>query len=105
MKFVHSMYDLMPLQVELNFLFFRSTQTLVDFKEVTQSMAMHRRINVEIFGDLLPTESLPTDVQSAVGFLSSMPERLSQGDLPKRLFLTPLSEIPCTKGRRLQTSR
>ncbi|CAK8985797.1 unnamed protein product [Durusdinium trenchii] len=97
--------DLTKIEGEIDFWLGSYTQTLVERDDIKESSSASSSITVEIFGDLLPEGPLPGDVESAVRFMSAMPQQMvSQGDLPKRLFLTPLSELPCDEqaGRRLE---
>ena len=96
--------DIKKIEAEIDYFFGTATETIHDDEDVSESSDTYNNISVEIFGDVLAPENLPTDVKSAVLFMQSMPALLVDADLPKRIFLTPLTELFCEAGRRLQSS-
>ena len=98
--------NVQKIEGKIDFFFGSYTETLADKEDSSESSTFSSNIRVELFGDILPDGNLPTNLASALQFMSTMPRKMmSEGDLPKKVFLTPISELPCGGERRLQSAR
>ena len=107
------MYDksveIKKIRAKLDVGFLSTSKTLVDEEESSESSMSSDKIRVQIYGDLLPDNNMPTNVSAAITYMSALPSKISgEGDVPKQLHLTPLAELPpcrdgaTAKGRRLR---
>ena len=101
--------DAASVRVKLNFLLKTVTKTIADHHHESASSSSSEDISVHTFGDLLPDGESPTDAESAVRYMLTMPDKVRRGGaVPKLLTLTPVEEV-CAQAsrqdRRLSPSR